>query len=280
MQSKCIVCGKLFTKSPSNRVVTCSRECLRIRRSEVLSGHPVSDSAKEKISSAAKQRGFTDNLAKGTPAAQNSPKGGRFDTNASAKSWVLISPDNQRFNVINLNNWIRNNINYFDCEPTDKNVLRIAAGFRVIKRNIKLNRGGQTYKGWTIEKWNDLRNCERNVKMKIKANRFKEITLAAQGQPDLQLFLAEYGLPEWILTEITENEQEAINMIINIHHVTHLTIGELIKEAKLSQSAFSRRFGIPLRTVQHWVSGDRECPDYILLMAAEILGILKIERQP
>lgn len=160
MKCKCIICGALFTKSPSDNVVTCSPECSRKRRSEILTGHAVSDSTRAKISSAAKQRGFTENLAKGTPAAQNSPKGGRFDTNASAKTWTLVAPDGRQFECTNLNNWIREHADMFEIEPTDENVRRVSAGFRIIKRNIKLNRSGQTYKGWTIADWNDRNNFE------------------------------------------------------------------------------------------------------------------------
>lgn len=141
-------------------MVTCSRECLRKRRAAVLTGHSVSDETRQKISRAAKERGFTENLEKGTPAAQNSPKGGRFDTNASAKSWTLTSPDGRQFTCINLNNWIRTHADLFGMEPTDDNVRRVSAGFRVIKRNIKLNRGGQIYKGWTIADWDDRNNYE------------------------------------------------------------------------------------------------------------------------
>lgn len=127
----------------------------------MLTGHSVSDSTREKLSERARQRGFTDNLRRGTPAAQASPKAGRFSTNSSAKSWTLISPDNRRFECTNLNNWIRQNIDLFGCELKDENVYRISAGFRTVKRNIKLNKSGQTYKGWTLESWNDLKNFEK-----------------------------------------------------------------------------------------------------------------------
>lgn len=160
MKCKCIVCGAVFTKSPSANIVTCSPACLRRRRSEVLTGHAVSDAARAKISNAATQRGFTDNLSKGTAASQSSPKGGRFESNASAKSWTLTSPDGRTFTCTNLNNWIRLHAELFGMEPTDENVKRISAGFRVVKRNIKLNRSGQTYKGWRIDSWDDRKNFE------------------------------------------------------------------------------------------------------------------------
>ena len=127
----------------------------------MLTGHSVSDATREILRVHAKQRGFTDNLRRGTPAAQASPKAGRFTTNSSAKAWTLISPDGRRFECTNLNNWIRQNIDLFGCELKDENVYRISAGFRTVKRNIKLNKSGQTYKGWTLESWNDLKNFEK-----------------------------------------------------------------------------------------------------------------------
>ena len=115
--------------------------------------------------------------------------------------------------------------------------------------------------------------------MKIKAERFNEIVMSCQEQSDLQLFLVEYGLPLWITEEVTDDEQAAIDMIINIHHITHITPRELIAEAGLNQSKFSRRFRIPLRTVQDWCGGRREMPEYLKFMAAEILGLLQPDIQ-
>ena len=110
--------------------------------------------------------------------------------------------------------------------------------------------------------------------MKIKANRFREIVMSAQEEPDLQHFLVAYGLPLWILEEITDDEQAAVDMIINIHRVANMTPQELIRAAGLNQTTFSRRFGIPLRTVQEWCGGRRHMPEYLKYMAAELLGLL------
>lgn len=114
--------------------------------------------------------------------------------------------------------------------------------------------------------------------MKISAVRFNEIVSSCREQSDLQMFLAEYGLPEWILAEVTEDEQAAVDMIVNIHSVTHMTPRELIAAAGLNQSSFARRFGIPLRTVQDWCGGRRNIPEYEKFMCAELLGVLKIQR--
>lgn len=113
--------------------------------------------------------------------------------------------------------------------------------------------------------------------MKIKYKRFNEILYAAQKQPDLQLFLAEYGLPEWIIDEITPDESEAVELITNIHHVVHLTPKELIAESGLSQTKFAVRFNIPLRTVQDWCGERRKMPNYLKFMVAEILDMLNVK---
>lgn len=41
----------------------------------------------------------------------------------------------------------------------------------------------------------------------------------------------------------------------------------------ISQSECARRFGIPLRTVQRWATGESTCPDYTLRMIDELLTI-------
>lgn len=47
---------------------------------------------------------------------------------------------------------------------------------------------------------------------------------------------------------------------------------EVLNESGLSQSAFARRFGIPLRTVQRWATGESQCAPYIIGMIRMILA--------
>lgn len=64
---------------------------------------------------------------------------------------------------------------------------------------------------------------------------------------------------------------ERIALLGNIYDDTHCTLPDLLARYHLTQTAFSRYFSIPLRTVQHWYLGERQCPAYLLTMAAEIL---------
>ena len=50
-----------------------------------------------------------------------------------------------------------------------------------------------------------------------------------------------------------------------------MTIKEICQKYNLGQTALSRRFGIPLRTVQQWYAGDRNPPPYVVDMITEIL---------
>lgn len=49
------------------------------------------------------------------------------------------------------------------------------------------------------------------------------------------------------------------------------TIKDLCKEYGYSQTGLSKRFGIPLRTVQNWHGGQREPAPYVVPMMEEIL---------
>lgn len=51
-----------------------------------------------------------------------------------------------------------------------------------------------------------------------------------------------------------------------------MTIKDICDEYGLSQTALSKRFGIPLRTVQDWHGGRRTPPGYLLAMMADILA--------
>lgn len=59
-----------------------------------------------------------------------------------------------------------------------------------------------------------------------------------------------------------------------IWEMAHLSMKELISLTGLSQTAFAKGTGIPLRTVQNWYCGIRECPSYVRFLLAEHYKIL------
>lgn len=40
----------------------------------------------------------------------------------------------------------------------------------------------------------------------------------------------------------------------------------------VSRAEFSRRYQIPLRTLEHWESGDREPPKYVLVLLERVVA--------
>lgn len=50
-----------------------------------------------------------------------------------------------------------------------------------------------------------------------------------------------------------------------------LTFSALAERAGTTPAKLGQRFGIPRRTTQHWVTGERTPPDYVLRMIETIL---------
>ncbi|MBO5449824.1 MAG: hypothetical protein J5994_10945 [Ruminococcus sp.] len=169
---KCVYCGKKFSCSPSSKRVTCSKECSSLWRSNFQKGKKMSSDQKKKISETHKKISAENEeiklkwqtcAKKASDAAKKSPNSGRFVTHHAAKVWTVIYlPTQEEFTFTNLSLWVRENIERFDCELTDKNVARIVHGFYTIKRNAKQGKNCITYREWQVIAWgDDLRNREK-----------------------------------------------------------------------------------------------------------------------
>ena len=65
--------------------------------------------------------------------------------------------------------------------------------------------------------------------------------------------------------------------LVLIWDAYHMTIRDLRTAAALSRMDFSRRFCIPIRTIENWECtgpNARECPVYVRLLIAEALGLM------
>lgn len=59
-------------------------------------------------------------------------------------------------------------------------------------------------------------------------------------------------------------------------HVANDPFKDFLRLLGLNQTQCATRFCIPLRTVQNWAGEVRTAPDYIRLMMAELVGIVKL----
>jgi DNA-binding transcriptional regulator YiaG len=61
-------------------------------------------------------------------------------------------------------------------------------------------------------------------------------------------------------------EKERLSLIWEL---AHLSMREMVARTGLSQTAFAKRAGVPLRTVQDWCGEKRACPAYVRFLLAE-----------
>ena len=101
---------------------------------------------------------------------------------------------------------------------------------------------------------------------------FYKLWRDALAQPNLEIYIGEYGYPYWF-DEISEDVNEVVSTLTAIHRVAHMTVREMIKSSGLTQAAFAVKFCIPLRTVENWAMGLRQCPDYTRLLLARQLNL-------
>ena len=66
-------------------------------------------------------------------------------------------------------------------------------------------------------------------------------------------------------------EKERLSVIWDL---AHMSMREMISRTGMSQTAFARCAGIPLRTVQNWCAGSRDCPAYVRFLLAEHYNLL------
>jgi DNA-binding transcriptional regulator YiaG len=62
--------------------------------------------------------------------------------------------------------------------------------------------------------------------------------------------------------------------LAQIWDVAHMTMKEIVDASGLSQTAFAKQAGVPLRTVQDWCSEKRACPTYVRFLLAEHYNLL------
>lgn len=146
----CAVCGVGFKSSPSDKTVTCSKDCSRVRKSlaHMDVRNKWADAARQRLA----RQGQTSNLAMGGAAAQKSPLAGPYETNRNAKTWVLRSPEGQVYRVRNLALWLRQHGDMLDGTPA-----QAKAGIIAVKQSLTGKRRDAVgaWKGWELLEWGD-----------------------------------------------------------------------------------------------------------------------------
>lgn len=62
--------------------------------------------------------------------------------------------------------------------------------------------------------------------------------------------------------------------LFRIWDVAHMSMADVVKSSGMTQTAFAKYAGVPLRTVQDWCAGCRSCPVYVRFLLAEHYGLI------
>lgn len=96
---------------------------------------------------------------------------------------------------------------------------------------------------------------------------------AAQQYSDPDAFASSVALSD-IFPAVDGDDLPALaEELRHVWRYAHITVREIVQHTGLSQTDFAYRFAIPLRSVQNWVSGSRDCPPYTRLLLAKQCGL-------
>lgn len=110
----------------------------------------------------------------------------------------------------------------------------------------------------------------------MKNKQFYILVGEATGYPDRDAYISDLAMSTmWEDDESSEIPPERIAALGSIWDACHRSVRDIVASAGMTQRAFAERFCIPLRTVEDWCTGKRECAVYLRLMMQECLGLLR-----
>lgn len=66
---------------------------------------------------------------------------------------------------------------------------------------------------------------------------------------------------------------DRLDALRGIYAAVNRPVRQIVAASGLTQAAFAERLCIPLRTVENWCGGLRECPVYVRLLIQQALGL-------
>ena len=93
-----------------------------------------------------------------------------------------------------------------------------------------------------------------------------------ENYSDIDAYVSDLALSSIWSEDVTLDE--LVPKLQAIYRFYNMPFRDMVYAAGYNQNTFAQRFCVPLRTVQHWCNGDRECPLYFRLAAAELLHVV------
>ena len=108
----------------------------------------------------------------------------------------------------------------------------------------------------------------------MKDKHFNLIWNEAINSDDRAAFISEWSISSIWGDQDDDGIAKTAGQIGKIWDVAHMTVRDLCNRAGIGQTEMSRKFCIPLRTVQNWCGRQNQCPSYVILMMARLLGMI------
>lgn len=99
----------------------------------------------------------------------------------------------------------------------------------------------------------------------MKFELFNQLYVEAFEESDLECYIAERGRQEWMESY---EAREIADTLTTIHKLANSTLAE---SRDVSRAEFSRRFGIPLRTLEDWDKNQHLPRDYVIKFVKYII---------
>lgn len=108
----------------------------------------------------------------------------------------------------------------------------------------------------------------------MTSKQYRFCVTEAANYKDMDAYVSDLELSSiWEDDNLTASRRQALR---SVYAATNRSIREIVSAAGMTQAAFAEAFCIPLRTVENWCTGCRECPLYTRLMMQKCLGLLVV----
>ena len=108
----------------------------------------------------------------------------------------------------------------------------------------------------------------------MTSKQYRLCVTEAANYKDMDAYVSDLELSSiWEDDNLTASRRQALR---SVYAATNRSIREIVSAAGMTQAAFAEAFCIPLRTVENWCTGCRECPLYTRLMIQKCLGLLEV----
>lgn len=111
----------------------------------------------------------------------------------------------------------------------------------------------------------------------IADEQFYTLAGGAAKYTDRDAYISDYSLSSmWGDADgAADIPPERIELVAKMWDICHLSLKDIRAAAGLTRAAFSRRFLIPIRTIEDWEAGQNGCTIYLRLLLAEAVGIFR-----